>query len=538
MSNWIYLMASQKLTRREDCPDSDKQVLEFKAFSNLPLDQCRVVQIYCILRRRDGGVSCDEVFNHLSGKLTHQQIIEAMEQLLIDGWIQYDMEGPFSSRDGFRLTHDVEVALKSNNAGLLPVPGKAIKENPKLRMYARAMTFRARQLDIDTWISFCSESVGLISIYLSKKPIVRLQPLELGLLGFISSIYDLEERGCEINHLVDLFSRNQHESIMVRKLLTMEQSPLFKKGFFTKDKSFRQSVLIRPTDVMTQSGKDKSGSHNLPVSLPAALTIISNKSIPACRLFYNDDLLSRVDDLSKLLTAKRFNGYRKSMKDKGRLEGISIMLSGPPGSGKTELARQLARATGRDLFLFDISQQKDMFLGESEKRIKEVFQAYSNSLKSMKLAPILFFNEADSVFHQRADRSFGASQTDNAVQTILLNELEVFNGILIATTNRPQSMDDAFERRFLIHLKINYPNEKVRAELIQHQFPTLGISDTYQLASKHQFSPAQLEIFERQLEIKKLLHGETYDLLSELEDFLEGSDAKIGTRKVNAGFKY
>lgn len=538
MSNWMHLMASQKLSRREEGPESDKKVSEFQAFAGIPIEQCKVIELYCMLRRRDGGVSCDEVFSHLSDKLTHQQITEAMEQLLMDGWIQYDMEGPFGHRDGFRLTHDVEVALKSNNPNLLPESGRALKENPKLRLYARAMTFRSRQLDIEAWISFCADSASLITPYVQRKPIVKLQPIELGILGFLSSIYDLEERGCELNHLVDLFSRNQHESIKIRKLLATDQSALFTKGFLVRDRSYRNSMMIRPADRMLYNGKQKPGERESTIALPAALSSINCKSIKPCRLLYNDNLLRQVDDLRGLLSPRKFGEYCKSMKSQGRVEGVAIMLSGPPGSGKTELARQLARTTGRDLFLFDVSQQRDMYLGESEKRIREVFQAYSRCIQEMKPMPILFFNEADSVFHQRTDRPSGTSNTDNAVQTILLNELEVFKGILIATTNRPNSMDDAFDRRFLLHLKIEYPNEKVRTALLQHHFPTIPYADVERLARNYQFSPAQLELFDRQQEIKRMLHGDETNILFALEQFLQGNGATIGGRRLNAGFKY
>jgi chemotaxis protein MotB len=87
-------------------------------------------------------------------------------------------------------------------------------------------------------------------------------------------------------------------------------------------------------------------------------------------------------------------------------------LSGGPGTGKTELARQAARASGRDLIMFNVAEQRDKYFGESEKRIKEVFDSYENMIQSGYRPPVLFFNEADSVFQKRSSNESSMSKTE------------------------------------------------------------------------------------------------------------------------------
>ena len=98
----------------------------------------------------------------------------------------------------------------------------------------------------------------------------------------------------------------------------------------------------------------------------------------------------------------------------------------------------------------DIAGLRDKWVGESEKNIKEVFNNYRYICRHSEVMPILFFNEADAIINKRVknvERS--VDKMDNAMQNIILQELEDLEGILIATTNLTSNLDPAFERRFL-----------------------------------------------------------------------------------------
>ena len=83
--------------------------------------------------------------------------------------------------------------------------------------------------------------------------------------------------------------------------------------------------------------------------------------------------------------------------------------------------------------MVDISETKSMWYGESEKRIKKIFDTYRGYLKTCDIAPILLFNEADAVIGKRKEAGQGSiDQTENAIQNILLQEMENLEGIMIA----------------------------------------------------------------------------------------------------------
>jgi len=94
---------------------------------------------------------------------------------------------------------------------------------------------------------------------------------------------------------------------------------------------------------------------------------------------------------------------------------------------------QIARRTGRDIYQVPISETKSKWFGESERLIKSVFDRYLKISKDMTTIPILFFNEADGIFSSRKKTGDNnVEQTENAIQNIILQEMEDFSGILIA----------------------------------------------------------------------------------------------------------
>ena len=143
---------------------------------------------------------------------------------------------------------------------------------------------------------------------------------------------------------------------------------------------------------------------------------------------------------------------QNGLKSKGMPTGICILLHGAPGTGKTESVYQIAKATNRQIVHVDISKTKSCWFGESEKKIEEIFTDYRNMCQKLKAygkndLPILLFNEADAILQKRTEfRGGGVEKTENAMQNILLENMEKFEGILIATTNLADNLDAAFER--------------------------------------------------------------------------------------------
>jgi hypothetical protein len=245
------------------------------------------------------------------------------------------------------------------------------------------------------------------------------------------------------------------------------------------------------------------------------------ENIPIKKLFYNDKIKSRISELTELLRMENFSGIQKRLGESSMRTGFACIFSGPPGTGKTETAYQIARETGRDIMLVNISETKSKWFGESEKRIKAVFDRYRGIVKGDCPAPILLFNEADAVLGKRRELTnsrSGPDQTENAIQNIILQEIENLNGILIATTNMTSNFDKAFERRFLYKINFDKPDIESKKLMWQSFIPDLSDSDAQRLASKFDFSGGQIENIARKSAVSFILKGTKADILA-LETF-------------------
>jgi SpoVK/Ycf46/Vps4 family AAA+-type ATPase len=158
--------------------------------------------------------------------------------------------------------------------------------------------------------------------------------------------------------------------------------------------------------------------------------------------------------------------------------------------------------------MVDISQTKSMWFGESEKKIKEIFSNYKACVEGTPVAPILLFNEADAVLGKRQDLASSAvAQTENAIQNIILQEMENLKGIMIATTNLTQNLDKAFERRFLYKIEFEKPHAQCRKAIWQSMLPALSEDEAGALSSRFSFSGGQIENIARKCAVEIVLSG-------------------------------
>lgn len=249
------------------------------------------------------------------------------------------------------------------------------------------------------------------------------------------------------------------------------------------------------------------------------------------KLFYNASEGQQVTRLNELMSGKRFEEIRRKMKENGLRTGFNCLLYGDPGTGKTETVYQIARESGRDLFIVDVSQIKSCWVGESEKNIKEVFVKYRQTVKAGGTVPILLFNEADAIFgirQQGAERA--VDKMENSLQNIILQEMEDMDGILIATTNLTANLDKAFERRFLYKVRFDKPSVDARTAIWRSMIPELSEAEASQLASDFDFSGGQIENVYRKRAIAAILETTEPDYAAIRayceEETLTGSESK------------
>ena len=253
------------------------------------------------------------------------------------------------------------------------------------------------------------------------------------------------------------------------------------------------------------------------------------------KLFFPKDIERQVEELGSFLQPENYQKIQERMKEKGFRYGFACLFYGSPGTGKTETVYQLAKKTGRNIMVVDVPQLKSMWVGQSEKNVKALFDRYREQVKKAKLTPILLFNEADAIIGKRKSGAENAvDKMENSLQNIILQEMEQLDGIMIATTNLQQNMDKAFERRFLYKIKFEKPTEEARASIWHAMIPELSNLDIHTLASKYDFSGGQIENIARHYAIDTILHGQSEDALPMLirhcdnERLDEKSVKKIG----------
>ncbi len=159
------------------------------------------------------------------------------------------------------------------------------------------------------------------------------------------------------------------------------------------------------------------------------------------------------------------------IKESGDVEA-KIIFYGPPGTGKTLTAHSIAKELDKPLLSLDSSKILSMYVGESEKNVRKMFDEYYDICEKLKSKPVLLLNEADQFLSSRTTSAFSsADKMHNQMQNIFLEQLEKFDGLLIATTNLLETIDSAFSRRFEYKIKFEKPGIKERKRLWKLKLP-------------------------------------------------------------------
>lgn len=160
------------------------------------------------------------------------------------------------------------------------------------------------------------------------------------------------------------------------------------------------------------------------------------------------------------------------LKEKRKGIDARIIFYGHPGTGKTMTAVSLAKTLKRPILSFDCSKILSMYVGESEKNVRKIFDDFKSLSKKANVSPILLLNEADQFLSSRIQGVGSSSdKMHNQMQNIFLEQIEQFQGILIATTNLLDNIDKAFSRRFNHKIEFKKPGKKQRKRLWHFMLP-------------------------------------------------------------------
>lgn len=228
-------------------------------------------------------------------------------------------------------------------------------------------------------------------------------------------------------------------------------------------------------------------------------------------LFLDDTIAKTTQTISKAISKKEYANIVKKLKNANLPSGIVSLLYGYPGTGKTATVYEISKLTKRDILQVDISSIRDKYVGESEKRLKAIFEEYARAKEELKHTPILLFNEADALIGQRLSTESSVDVMNNAMQNILLEELEKFEGIFFATTNLIDNMDSAFDRRFLYKVEFAKPSSQTRVKIWRSKLPDLKESDISAIAH-YDLSGGQIENVSRKYMLDSILNLKAFDI--------------------------
>jgi len=279
----------------------------------------------------------------------------------------------------------------------------------------------------------------------------------------------------------------------------------------TDDKSVREDIndrkiqnLFNRSDYSSSDNKDIDYDKN-----KNNIEIILHKKIIYKNMYYSKKNEQEINELFYVFSRDTLDKIMNNLEQKNKRQGIICILSGGAGTGKTETALQIAKKSKRNIVKYDATQISTSYIGISACKVKEIFDSYYKVVKNSINYPILFLNEADAIFSRRIDLSCSANQVasvdENRTQTVLLEALENFKGIMLATTNNIINFDPAFERRFLYKIVFDKPDQNARMMILNDKIPELNEEERQFIVNNYNLTGAQIENISQKLEIKKVI---------------------------------
>ncbi|SES75044.1 ATP-binding protein [Geodermatophilus poikilotrophus] len=145
--------------------------------------------------------------------------------------------------------------------------------------------------------------------------------------------------------------------------------------------------------------------------------------------------------------------------------GITALLAGESGTGKTMAAEALANELRLDLYRIDLASVVSKYIGETEKNLRQVFDAAEQG------GSVLLFDEADAIFGKRSEVQDSHDRYANIEVSYLLQRMEAYRGLAILTTNMKAALDPAFLRRLRFVIAFPFPGPVERERIWRAVFP-------------------------------------------------------------------
>ena len=338
----------------------------------------------------------------------------------------------------------------------------------------------------------------------------------------------------ELSRSVEGILSSRTARINYTQSLVTGENPLIKLRLLEVNKA---NFLNSSDLVLCEKGLELLELEGLKLKETEDKNLLQSDKIAHKKLYFNAEELKQIQMLENSLRNKKLQEIQTRLQEKQLPIGITAILHGLPGTGKTETVYQVARKTGRSIYKVEISETKSKWFGESEKMIKQVFSRYEAMMRSSKKLPILLFNEADAILSTRKDTDTSSvAQTENAIQNILLEELEKFEGIFIATTNLVKNLDPAFERRFLFKIEYTKPTPEVKQKIWKDRLALLADEEALVLGREYDFSGGQIENICRKVLIEEILQQQEVDF-AQIQEFCKMESFSASRTSIGFGTK-
>ena len=214
-----------------------------------------------------------------------------------------------------------------------------------------------------------------------------------------------------------------------------------------------------------------------------------------------------------------------------------ILLVGPPGTGKTMLAKAVAGEANVPFFSMSGSEFVEMFVGMGASKVRDLFK------QAKEKAPcIVFIDEIDAIGQKRNSGSYGGNDEREQTLNQLLTEMDGFEDntgvIILAATNRPESLDPALTRpgRFDRRIPVELPDLKGREDILKVHAKKIKIADDVDFSQVARMasgaSGAELANIVNEAALRAVRNGRRFATQADLEESIETVIA--GYQKKNA----
>ncbi|EAH5121976.1 ATP-binding protein, partial [Campylobacter coli] len=339
----------------------------------------------------------------------------------------------------------------------------------------------------------------------------------------------------EMNSLLSLVSENDLEKHKNKSLL-QENAPLLNlieydeylnafgdisKSFFITDEILQRIINFEPKQNKKIKIENVLKEQDIFELIEPSIDI-NDIIMPQNTKELLENILKQQD--KKVL--ERLNSW--GIKSNKNIEA-KIIFYGPAGTGKTMSALAMAKSMKKTVLSFDCSKILSKWVGESEQNVRKIFDTYKNIVQTCKQSPILLLNEADQFLSTRVESSSGSDKMHNQMQNIFLEQIERFNGVIIATTNFLESLDSAFSRRFDYKIEFKKPDFKDRLKMWEKFLPRKASFEKafdVNLLANYELSGAQILMVVKNTALKVAV---TEDGVFKMQDFIESIQKELNS---------